>query len=130
MKFLRYLQEEYFGSLPDKVYKAGVAKNISIEILRNPSIADMKKISKFHSRIGGGDSYLRFLIDTKKKDLYIWTANSQILHDDVSKHFKLKYDLKGYGDLSSKGKLRIDDIHWRGLLDSYPWLTKYFEMIY
>jgi hypothetical protein len=138
MKFKRYLQEEYAGSinagvcdLGSEYYGGGYT-----EIFKNPSISEIREIikqSKFNT--------IRFFIDLQNKIVYCWKADTihaafveEFLHKEKE---KVKNFIKGTAVFRS-GKLSIandqkDDLV--GILAgqvskvkyNYDWLNQWFD---
>jgi len=63
MKFKKFLNEKYFARLFD------------YEIFINPTSSDIKDLKK------AGTEYVRFLVDPKKKVVYMW--DEDLIHADV-----------------------------------------------
>ena len=78
MKFLHYLNEEYFGTVRS-------CSGASYEVFLNP---DKKEFAEIPSK-----PYCRFVLDVEKEDLYVWDMNC--LHADVCVDLKNVYKLEG-----------------------------------
>jgi hypothetical protein len=106
MRFINYLQEEYI--LSTKTF-AGTL----IEFFKNPDKKEVREVCDNDAK------YCRFMIDVKKRDVYMWTY--KYLHDDTSKFFSknginneypsdgIKY-LWGEGKLRPSGKLSVQTV--------------------
>jgi hypothetical protein len=126
MKFLKYLQEEYFGIVNSKY----LGKPSVAEIYKNPSPSELRK-----NIIKDKDPDVRYIIDIDKKNLYVWCAYD-LNHDKVIKDLGIKLNryFRGTGDAKS-GKIAFpegefvncetrDVVNFR---NNSEWITKYFD---
>jgi hypothetical protein len=124
MKFLNYLQEEYFGAIKQKSMYSGQEEQLTV--FKNPDRSEMKE--------AGEDGVIRYLIDFQHHNLYIWNALLGI-HDTVIKKFNLPLVTsycKGSGSLNSSGKLGTNEgdnvnISKEAFNNSKSWLSRYFD---
>ena len=107
MKFLKYLQEEYYKTLPGTF-------DMDTEVFINPSSSDLAKMNKNNrdycklNNITPGPLIVRFLGDYDKQRLYVWNANLQT-HDFVGKRVGLDiYHSRCFYGLASVKNNKID----------------------
>jgi hypothetical protein len=147
MKFLKFLQEEYFDSILFK-------NKIDRPIFLNPGRSEMKeeylsyvKSSYLTSRnpaeifidpskaeirsAGGKDKEVRFIVDSRKKKFYVWHGFS-VLHFDVIKHLKISgnYTIRGIGKIGPDGKIIPEVAESWGTSKAWPtknknWLSSF-----
>jgi hypothetical protein len=125
MKFLNYLQEEYFGAIKQKSSYSGSEEQLTV--FKNPDRSEMKE--------AGEDGTIRYLVDFQHSALYIWNAMLGT-HDTVIKKFSLPIltaYCRGSGSLNSSGKLRsnegeIINVTNKIFNNNKSWLSKYFDV--
>jgi hypothetical protein len=124
MKFLQYINEVYLDT-----FKSPISGE-SYEVFKNP---DKKEIRDLYLKHKNEHSGLRFFIDLKKKDVYLFYGD--MLHHVVRE--KLKIDtsdwfknyprwLYGEGEFSN-GKVGITGISDDVPLEAAGWVKQYFE---
>jgi hypothetical protein len=128
------INEEFF--MGKKIMAPWMSKEKYVEIFINPTKSEIKKIPK-------KDNEVRFIADSKKKNVYVWDGYSAI-HDQVWK--VLKNELKDNRKLEDRtllmggainGKFEAN-VDWEGFThcdyddvfyengDYWRWLEKYF----
>jgi|WetSurMetagenome_2_1015567.scaffolds.fasta_scaffold48815_4 hypothetical protein len=123
MKFLKYLQEEYFGATKTKSGFSGQEELLTV--FKNPDRSEMKE--------AGEDGVIRFLADFQHSTLYIWNALLGT-HENVIKKFNLSLVsyCRGSGHLNSS--VKIDKIEGecvkatsQTINSNKSWLSRYFD---
>lgn len=121
MRFSNYLSEVYFTSLSPP-YKGGKS---SFEVFKNP---DRKEITDLWRQYKDGHSGIRFYINLKKKDVYIFYGD--MMHHSFAT--KMKIDFENTDWLSGEGEYNNGKIDILGIANEVPeedkkWLSKYFN---
>lgn len=99
MKFESYLNEEYIGSFTASGF-VGLIDEGYTEVFKNPSPKEIREVSEQYKDLKG---HLRFFIDLKNKNLFIFKAN--VFHDEVLDYLHSK-NLAGSG--LYRGDAKVD----------------------
>jgi len=137
MKFLDYLQEEYFLRIGDT------------EIWKNPSSSELIKLVNEFSRFR--HLLVRWAVVPETKNVYVWNSNTDCFHwklaDDAKLDFNRKNAIFGYGDckegkifISRKDDYRYGDnddtifsekeLAWLKSLKTFVWNIKEESKVY
>jgi|WetSurMetagenome_2_1015567.scaffolds.fasta_scaffold01454_5 hypothetical protein len=134
MKFLKYLNEEYLCGFELKKYSSEKFSCGYTEVFKNPSSKEMREVSKLCW--DWWPNRLRFIADLKKKNLFIFKADS--FHDDVSQELVTIGEIKN-PELCIRAVARvnasklhfesIDEMERIKLFNNYndTWTKKYFD---
>lgn len=120
MKLKTFLEEFKTGVKHGKKY---------FEIFVNPTSKEIREAGKNTNNI------VRYIIDKKKKKLYIFPAN--LLHDEASEELKIRYVIERSTDVNfifSQGKVVKEKIYSylpssagaRKYIKKTEWLKRYF----
>lgn len=123
MKFLKYLQEEFFASTKTKSSFGGQEELLTI--FKNPDRSEMKE--------AGEDGVIRFLADFQHSNFYIWNALLGT-HENIIKKFNLPLTsyCRGSGNLHPSGKLNKIEGECikttsQTINSAKSWLSKYVD---
>ena len=123
MRFISYLNEVYIDTFESPI------THQSYEVFKNP---DKKEIHDLYVKHKDEESGIRFYIDLKKKDVYMFCGD--MLHHVVKEKMKLNTKetykngprwLWGEGDYTAAGKVEIAGIT-NDIPEEADWIGKYF----
>lgn len=125
MKFIKYLQEEYVLTMPPLRHSDyGFNYKYSPEIFHNPSLKELRELEQNNRDYG-----VRFIVDTKKKDIYVWS--SLYLHwravEALGMHGvgNVGDGIRGAGDIRN-GKIKVSDSDAYFDKEDADWQKRYF----
>lgn len=122
MRYLQYLQEDYEG-----IYPGGFGYE-KVTVFVNPTRKEMLEVLKECNH----DPELRFILDLKNKNLYIWNAWAKV-HQPMVEQLKLSGCI--YKDEYTFGNAKVVNGKLHGLTNmtyctsskKYDWIEPYFD---
>jgi hypothetical protein len=124
MRFVNYIEEEYKGIYP------GAYGYDNVTVFVNPSKKEMIEAMKEGNL--QNDKEVRFIIDLKNKNLYIWNAWAKV-HQPMARQLGLSDNIYAsdyiFGNAKViNGKLGgLDNMHYQVNKHNYDWIGSYFD---